>query len=105
MFKAKTKNLKNGKTANFSSTYWHSTVFSIYFKTFINIFKKKIVKKKLAYKKNYPLLISGQGGYPESNRELTVPHTVVLPIELYPPSYVGVIRTPISKYQKFMTYH
>ena len=25
------------------------------------------------------------GGYPESNRELTVPHTVVLPIELYPP--------------------
>ena len=26
-----------------------------------------------------------QGGYPELNRELTVPHTVVLPIELYPP--------------------
>ena len=25
------------------------------------------------------------GGYPESNRERTVPHTVVLPIELYPP--------------------
>ena len=25
------------------------------------------------------------GGYPELNRELTVPHTVVLPIELYPP--------------------
>ena len=25
------------------------------------------------------------GGYPGSNRELTVPHTVVLPIELYPP--------------------
>ncbi len=46
------------------------------------------------------------------NRELTVPHTVVLPIELYPPlyihiyinSYVEVIRTPMSKYQKFMTY-
>jgi hypothetical protein len=34
---------------------------------------------------NYPLLVSEQGGYPESNRELTVPHTVVLPIELYPP--------------------
>ena len=50
------------------------------------------------------------GGYPESNRELTVPHTVVLPIELYPPffllyiNYVEVIRTPNSKYQKFMTY-
>ena len=26
-----------------------------------------------------------KGGYPELNRELTVPHTVVLPIELYPP--------------------
>ena len=45
------------------------------------------------------------------NRELTVPHTVVLPIELYPPlkdyyviTYVEVIRTPINKYQKFMTY-
>ena len=25
------------------------------------------------------------GGYPGSNRELTVPHTVVLPIELHPP--------------------
>lgn len=25
------------------------------------------------------------GGYPGSNRELTVPHTVALPIELYPP--------------------
>ena len=48
-----------------------------------------------------------KGGYPDLNRELTVPHTVVLPIELYPPKicYVGVIRTPISKYQKFMTYH
>ena len=28
---------------------------------------------------------TGKGGYPELNRELTVPHTVVLPIELYPP--------------------
>ena len=27
------------------------------------------------------------GGYPDSNRELTVPHTVVLPIELYLPYY------------------
>ena len=26
-----------------------------------------------------------KGGYPGSNRELTVPHTVALPIELYPP--------------------
>jgi hypothetical protein len=26
-----------------------------------------------------------KGGYPELNRELTVPHTVVLPIELYLP--------------------
>ena len=42
-----------------------------------------------------------------------MPHTVVLPIELYPPlkdyclyviTYVEVIRTPINKYQKFMTY-
>jgi hypothetical protein len=31
-----------------------------------------IVKKKM-------------GGYPGSNRELTVPHTVALPIELYLP--------------------
>lgn len=50
------------------------------------------------------------GGYPDLNRKLTVPHTVVLPIELYPPLvnkiylyYVGVIRTLIGKYQKFMT--
>ena len=27
------------------------------------------------------------GGYPDLNRELTVPHTVALPIELYPPPY------------------
>ena len=38
------------------------------------------------------------------NREPTVPHTVALPIELYPPFYAGVIRTPNGKYQKFMTY-
>ena len=51
------------------------------------------------------------GVYPDLNRKLTVPHTVVLPIELYPPLvdktyfyYVGVIRTLIGKYQKFMTY-
>lgn len=28
------------------------------------------------------------GGYPELNRELTVPHTAVLPIELYPPKMI-----------------
>ena len=44
-----------------------------------------------------------KGEYPGSNREHTVPQTVDLPIELYPP-YVGVIRTLNSKYQKFMTY-
>lgn len=27
------------------------------------------------------------GGYPDSNRELTVPHTVALPVELYLPFY------------------
>ena len=43
------------------------------------------------------------GEYPGSNREHTVPQTVDLPIELYPP-YVGVIRTLNCKYQKFMTY-
>ncbi len=26
-----------------------------------------------------------KGGHPDLNRELTVPHTVVLPFELYPP--------------------
>ena len=29
------------------------------------------------------------GGYPDLNRELTVPHTVALPIELYPPLEAG----------------
>ena len=51
----------------------------------------------------YWTILAQIGGYPDLNRELTVPQTVVLPIELYPP-YVEVIRTPISKYQKFMTY-
>ena len=32
------------------------------------------------------------GGYPGSNRELTVPHTVALPIELYPP-YLAILTT------------
>jgi hypothetical protein len=27
------------------------------------------------------------GGYPDSNRERTEPHTAILPIELYPPIY------------------
>ena len=27
------------------------------------------------------------GGYPDLNREPTVPHTVALPIELYPPLF------------------
>lgn len=44
------------------------------------------------------------GEYPGSNREHTVPQTADLPIELYPPCYVEVIRTLNSKYQKFMTY-
>lgn len=34
------------------------------------------------------------GGYPGSNRELTVPHTVALPIELYPPYLAFNTRTP-----------
>ena len=34
------------------------------------------------------------GGYPGSNRELTVPHTVALPIELYPPYLAFNIRIP-----------
>ena len=27
------------------------------------------------------------GGYPDLNREHIVPHTIVLPIELYPPKF------------------
>ena len=47
------------------------------------------------------------------NREHIVPHTIALPIELYPPKlfnilniyiYLGMIRTFNIKYQKFMTY-
>lgn len=34
------------------------------------------------------------GGYPGSNRELTVPHTVALPIELYPPYLAFNTRVP-----------
>ena len=39
------------------------------------------------------------GGYPGSNRELTVPHTVALPIELYPP-YLAYIKKlyPLQDY-------
>lgn len=32
------------------------------------------------------------GGYPASNRELTVPHTVALPIELYPPYLAFIVH-------------
>ena len=31
------------------------------------------------------------GGYPDLNRELTVPHTVVLPIELHPPFITSLL--------------
>ena len=37
---------------------------------------------------NYPGCVKKykpMGGYSDLNRELTVPHTVVLPIELHPP--------------------
>ena len=37
--------------------------------------------KLMFYQLNYP----GIGGYPDLNREHIVPHTIVLPIELYPP--------------------
>lgn len=33
------------------------------------------------------------GGYPDLNGELTVPHTVALPIELYPPICIYLINT------------
>ena len=37
------------------------------------------------------------GGYPELNREHIVPHTIVLPIELYPPKIpmLGWLEHPI----------
>ena len=37
------------------------------------------------------------GGYPDLNRELTVPHTVALPIELYPPNKKKYSLVNISK--------
>ena len=41
------------------------------------------------------MIINYKGGYPDLNRELTVPHTVVLPIELYPPDfYVKLLFIP-----------
>ena len=33
-----------------------------------------------------------KGGYPELNREHTVPHTAALPIELYPPIIIIIIK-------------
>ena len=32
------------------------------------------------------------GGYPDLNRELTMPHTVALPIELYPPLHISLLH-------------
>ena len=34
-----------------------------------------------------------EGGYPDSNRERTVPHTVALPIELHPPISLFIYHT------------
>ena len=31
------------------------------------------------------------GGYPDLNREHTVPHTIALPIELYPPNILNIL--------------
>ena len=31
------------------------------------------------------------GGYPDLNREHIVPHTIVLPIELYPPRITKIV--------------
>ena len=47
-----------------------------------------------------------KGQYPDLNREPIVPQTIALPIELYYPLfyYLGVIRTPIVRYQKSMSY-
>ena len=48
------------------------------------------------------------GGYPDSNREHTVPHTGALPLNYIHLCkiniYLGMVRTFNSKYQKFMTY-
>lgn len=50
-----------------------------------NIFTKKNMLMIIRIYIRIVFLLYIPGGYPESNRELTVPHTVVLPIELYPP--------------------
>jgi hypothetical protein len=51
--------------------------------------EEKIEFSSLMYEiKVLPLNYSGKiikGGYPDLNKELPVPHTIVLPIELYPP--------------------
>ena len=40
--------------------------------------------------KNYKRIIYlMKGGYPDLNRELTVPHTAALPFELHPPFYTN----------------
>ena len=39
--------------------------------------------------------ISQKGGYPDLNREYIVPHTTVLPIELYPPLQNNKYKTHI----------
>ena len=36
----------------------------------------------------------GLGGYPDLNRELTVPHTVALPIKLHPPCFYDPLPCP-----------
>jgi hypothetical protein len=42
------------------------------------------------------------GGYPDLNRELTVPHTVVLPIELYLPYYSNSLKCESILYYYIM---
>lgn len=54
-------------------TYTQSSICLILFGLMYYMKKKKI---------NF---IDIKGGYPDLNRKLTVPHTVVLPIELYLP--------------------
>lgn len=45
------------------------------------------------------LMAKRLGGYPGSNREHTVPHSVVLPIELYPPLKVtGPLAASARRY-------
>ncbi len=54
--------------------------------------EEKIEFSSLMYEiKVLPLNYSGkiyQGGYPDLNKELPVPRTIVLPIELHPPIYL-----------------